>query len=243
MRIHVIEGAPGCAYAVKHGCTAVIVDAMRASATAAFLLECGAADLLIVREVEEALAAKTEQPDALVYGERGGLPPEGFDFGNSPREAEAARDRRVIFSTTTGAGRLVAAWGAKAAFMGSTVNASSVAAVIARYEADAVLIPAGLATDDTFFAQEDWAAATAIAMKLAAQGAVLGEGAEDFAYWRERIIEEGLPRLFDTAPHADKLRKVGLTEDIAFSAQMDICRAVPIAVERTKYGVRCARAS
>ncbi len=81
---HIIEGEAGCDYARERGCVAVVVDALRASATAAMLLHHGARSILAVREVEEALTAKTKHADALLFGERGGLPPEGFDFGNSP---------------------------------------------------------------------------------------------------------------------------------------------------------------
>lgn len=231
---HIIEGAAGCAHAREHGLVAVVVDALRASATAAMLLDAGAAEILAVREVTEARAARGEFSDALLYGERGGLPPEGFDFGNSPRTVDAARGRRVIFTTTTGAGRLVDCWGAEAAYMASTVNAAAVVRAAARHGKDVVLIPAGLMSDPGFNAQEDWVAAVVIAMRA---GGALGEGAGAFCAWRERIEHEGIESLFQTAPHALKLRRVGLGDDIAFCAQVDITTAVPRAVLRHPLGV------
>ena len=51
---HFIEGEAGCRYAVEHGCVAIVVDALRASATAAMLLDAGATRILAVREVAEA---------------------------------------------------------------------------------------------------------------------------------------------------------------------------------------------
>ena len=74
MHIHLIEGEAGCQFAVEHGCVAIVVDALRASATAAMLLHAGARQLLVVRTVEEAFAAKLELPGALLFGERGGVP-------------------------------------------------------------------------------------------------------------------------------------------------------------------------
>ena len=233
---HIIEGEAGCAYAVERGCAAVIVDALRASVTAAMLFEAEASEILIVREVEEARAARQAFPDALLYGERGGLPPDGFDFGNSPRDAAAAAGRRVIFTTTTGAGRMLSAWGAPAVLMGSTVNASAVVSAASSVGADVVLIPAGLATDPGFDAQEDWAAAATIAT---CSGMLVGRGSDRYAYWCERIASEGLERLFQTAPHAAKLRTVGLGKDVAFCARCDITSAVPQAVERNAFGLRC----
>jgi|SRR5690554_153554 len=236
MRWHLIEGEAGCKYAVDNGCVAVVVDALRASSTAAQLLADGAREILVVRTVNEALSAKQDWPDALLYGERGGLPPEGFDYGNSPLEAKHARGRRVIFSTTTGAGRMVSAWGAAAVYLGAVVNAKAVAAQAQSHNRDIVLIPAGLADDPNFDAQEDWVGATAIAM-AAGDAIPLGEGASAYAYWRARIEVEGIPKLFATAPHADKLRAVSMEADIAYCAQPDICSSIPVGTARHALGV------
>lgn len=234
MRWHIIEGAAGCEYAVKNRCTAIIVDALRASATAAMLLDQGATSILVVRKVEEARRAKQVLPGALLYGERGGVPPEGFNYGNSPQEAHHARDKGVIFTTTTGAGRLVSAWGAHAVLMGTTINATAVARAASGLEHDVVIIPAGFAGDPEFDAQEDWCAATAIAMKA---GVSIGEGEETFEAWRDRIDAEGIEAIFSGAPHAAKLRAIGMESDIAWCAQVDVTRAVPQGVARTELGV------
>jgi 2-phosphosulfolactate phosphatase len=236
---HIIEGEAGCAFARKNHGVAVVVDALRASATAAMLLGAGAEDLLVVGTVEEAFQAKAEWPDALLFGERGGLPPEGFDYGNSPRDAGKAKGRRIIFTTTTGAQRCIAAWGSEAVYMGSTVNATAVVNAAQEHEAGVVLIPAGLYGDPTFDAQEDWVAAVAIAML---SGGRVCEGRDRYDYWRARIEREGLPALFASAPHAAKLRRVGLETDIAFCAQRDLTPFAPRAVERMSLGVRMADA-
>ena len=234
MHWHIIEGEAGCEFAVAHKCTAIIVDALRASATAAMLCDRGAKSVLVVREVEEALRAGQVLPGALLYGERGGVPPEGFDYGNSPQEAHHARGKSVVFTTTTGAGRLISAWGAHAVLMGTTINASAVARAAAGLEHDVVIIPAGLAGDPNFDAQEDWCAAAAIAMKA---GVTIGEGREHFETWRDRIDGEGIEALFTAAPHADKLRALGMESDIAWCAQVDVTHSVPQGVARTDLGV------
>jgi len=234
MHWHIIEGEAGCLYAREHGCTAVIVDALRASATAALLLHHGATEILCVRTVAEARAAKAAWPGALLFGERGGLPPEGFDYGNSPLEAPAAAGRRVIFTTTTGAGRLVEAWGAGAVLMGSTVNAAAVVNAVTALGHDVVLVPAGLMGDPGYDAQEDRVAAVAIAM---AANAAIGTGAELFYHWQPRIVQEGLPALFAQAPHAENLRAIQQEADIAYCAQSDLTGAVPLAMAANEFGV------
>lgn len=234
MQWHIIEGEAGCEFAVAHKLTAVVVDALRASATAAMLCDAGASSILAVREVEEARQAKQAMPDALLFGERGGLPPEGFDYGNSPRDAHHAQGKPVIFTTTTGAGRLISAWGAGAILMGTTVNASATAQVAAGLGRDVVLIPAGLSSDPGFDAQEDRCAAVAIAMKA---GVEIGEGRDVFELWRDRIDAEGFAALFKQAPHAEKLRQIGLERDVAWCAQVNVTDKVPQAVTRTDLGV------
>jgi len=234
MRWHIIEGEAGCEFAVEHRCTAVVVDALRASATAAMLFDAGARSILAVRDVADARRARDAQPGALLYGERGGVPPEGFDYGNSPQEAHHAAGKHVIFTTTTGAGRLVSAGGAPAVLMGTTVNASAVAQVAARLAHDVVLIPAGLTGDPDFDAQEDRCAAVAIAMKA---GVEIGEGRDLFEDWRERINNQGFETLFAAAPHAAKLRDIDMGDDVAYCAQVDLTISVPKVRAITVFGV------
>lgn len=224
MTWHIIEGTAGCDYAKEHGCAAVIVDALRASATAAMLLDAGATEILVVAEVEEAFKLKESHPDALLYGERGGLPPEGFDHGNSPRETQAAKGRHVIFTTSNGSARLHEAYGAPALYLGSIVNALALVEKLSADELDVVLVPAGKFDDPSHDAQEDWVAAAAIAMLA---DATIGEGALLYRYWRQRIEVDGVQNLFDTAPHAQILKSLGLEDDIAFCARSNITKALP----------------
>ena len=230
IQCHLLEGAAGCAFARERQAVAVIVDALRASATATSLLAAGAVSLLMVRTVSEARAAHQKRPETLLFGERNGLPPEGFDGGNSPRAVAQAIGRPVVFTTTTGAQRMVDAWGARAVCMGTTLNATAVAAfALERAERDIVLIPAGLAEDPAFDAQEDWVAATVIAQALMRLNPLLDiqAGRERYETYATRIAAEGVLSLFESAPHAEKLRRVHLEGDIPFCAAQDRYDVVP----------------
>ncbi|NLV42546.1 MAG: 2-phosphosulfolactate phosphatase [Candidatus Hydrogenedentes bacterium] len=247
MRVHVIEGAGGCAFAAGRRAVAVVVDALRASATAAALLHAGAVDILAVPGVGGALAARRERPDALLYGERGGLPPEGFDHGNSPAEAHHAAGRRVVFTTTTGAGRLSQCAGAGAVLMGTVVNASAAVAAARRLagpDGEVVFIPAGLMDDPAFDAQEDRAAAVFLleCLRRECPDAEIGEGRDLRAAYAARLAEEGILRLFETAPHAEKLRRIHLESDIPLCADPDRYPAVPLAAALSPEGVLLRRA-
>lgn len=235
MLVHLIPGEAGCAYAREHGYVAVVVDALRASATAAMLFDADAAEILVVQEVDDARAAKEADPEALLFGERGGLPPDGFDFGNSPREVAQAAGRRVILTTTTGALRVNQAWGAAALYMGTTTNAAAVGLEASRHGKEIVVIPAGLADDPDAKAQEDWAAAVFVAEETQLD---IGQGAREFARMRYRIQAEGLDVLFKHGPHGKTLRELGLNEDVDFCSRLDVTEAVPVASDRTEFGVR-----
>lgn len=62
----------------------LIIDVLRAFSTAAYAFSCGAKEIRLVSGIQEALELKAKLLNAKAMGEVGGLPPEGFDFGNSP---------------------------------------------------------------------------------------------------------------------------------------------------------------
>lgn len=109
----------------------VVIDVIRAFSNAAYAFSVGAESITLVSGVEEALALKAQMPGALVMGEVGGLPPAGFDFGNSPTEIvrQDLRGKRLIQRTgagTQGAVRSVNAerlFAASFAVAGATVQA------------------------------------------------------------------------------------------------------------------------
>lgn len=82
----------------------VVIDVIRAFSNAAYAFSVGAESITLVSGVEEALELKAQRPGSLVMGEVGGLPPEGFDFGNSPTEILQQDLRGKPLIQRTGAG-------------------------------------------------------------------------------------------------------------------------------------------
>ncbi len=82
----------------------VVVDVIRAFTNAAFAFSRGARAIYPVSTVEDALKFKEEYPGALACGEVGGLPPEGFDFGNSPSQTRELDLSGKLIVQRTGAG-------------------------------------------------------------------------------------------------------------------------------------------
>jgi 2-phosphosulfolactate phosphatase len=82
----------------------VVIDVIRAFTNAAFAFSRGAKEIYPVSGVEEALQLKTQIPNSLACGEVGGLPPAGFDFGNSPTQTDLLDLTGKIVVQRTGAG-------------------------------------------------------------------------------------------------------------------------------------------
>jgi 2-phosphosulfolactate phosphatase len=82
----------------------VVIDVLRAFSNAAYAFSRGAREIHPVSGVEEALKLKAHLPDALVSGEVGGLPPRGFDFGNSPTQTRELDLTGKVIVQRTGAG-------------------------------------------------------------------------------------------------------------------------------------------
>ena len=63
----------------------VVIDVLRASTTIVTLFERGLSDLLVVNNLSQAVELSNEE-SRILFGEVGGTPPDGFDYGNSPSE-------------------------------------------------------------------------------------------------------------------------------------------------------------
>ena len=124
--------------------TAVIVDVFRAFTTAAVAFARGATKIVIVPEPAEALRLRAEGVGDLCVGEVNGVPPERFDFGNSPYELMQAelKNKVVIQSTRAGTVGVAAADEAETIYAGSLVVAGETAKAILRDEPSQVTIVA-----------------------------------------------------------------------------------------------------
>ncbi|MGH8056061.1 MAG: 2-phosphosulfolactate phosphatase [Candidatus Entotheonellia bacterium] len=236
VEVHLMSGEAGCRWAREHHAVAIVVDALRASATITLLLHGGARDVIVVKEVAEAHSYRRAHPEALLVGERGGLKVDGFDLGNSPVEIQhtEVRGRQVAFTSTTGAQRMVDCLGASAIMAGTTINATAVAQQATRMaraaEIPIVIIPAGLATDPDMVAEEDWLGAVVLATHMDIP--LSPESQPPFQDYQQRIRSTGLLEGFLHAEHGQKLVHLGFIEDIRLCAQVDlITDTVPILEE------------
>lgn len=82
----------------------LIIDVLRAFSTAAYAFSRGTKEIWLVSSVDEALTLKSQIQNSKAMGEVGGLPPEGFDFGNSPTRILEHDLTGITLIQRTGAG-------------------------------------------------------------------------------------------------------------------------------------------
>jgi 2-phosphosulfolactate phosphatase len=125
----------------------VIIDVFRAFTTAAVALANGASEIIIVRDVEEALALRAAGFGQLCMGEVGGRAPPGFDLGNSPFEVSQAHLEGLTLVQRTSAGTqgIVAAKLATRLYAGSLLTATATArAILSQSPPEVTLVAMGL---------------------------------------------------------------------------------------------------
>ncbi len=215
---------PSEALAIEAGCF-VVVDLLRATTTIATLFAAGLDHLLVVDDVDRAREAARKSGE-LLFGEVGGLPPEGFDHGNSPIEATAApvAGKGAVLFTTNGTLALCSLAPRGVVLAGSLANAGAVASVAASYER-VVVVCAGESRGQRF-AGEDFLAAGVIARRLAAlaPGIELGDAA---ALAIRTASGPDLQQLVRASHHARTLAALNLAPDIAFALREDTSLATP----------------
>lgn len=147
----------------------VVFDILRATTTMLMAISNGAAEIVPVAEIPEALALRASDPNLLLAGERGGLRIRAeqtgsidFDFGNSPREftAEKVHNRRIAITTTNGTRALRACAHAAEVHIGSFPNLSALVGNLSQSRfSNLLLICAGTADEASL---EDTLAAGAL---------------------------------------------------------------------------------
>lgn len=144
---------------------AIVVDALRASSSIIAMFESGAEAVIVAGSAREALdLAASERERYLVCGEVGGVPPAGFDYGNSPRQLSGVdlSGRMVVLSTSNGTRALHAVAAARQVLIGTGRNGPAVAeaalTAAERSRSDLTIVCAGddggrlVSLEDCFFA-------------------------------------------------------------------------------------------
>ena len=226
--VEVLLGPPWSAAAVR-GAHVAVVDVLRATTTIATALANGAAGVIPVAEPEEAIALgnRLGRDRVLFCGERHSVRIEGFDLDNSPASftPEAVAGKTLILTTTNGTRALRAVTTAASVRTAALVNRGAVAEALARETGDVAIVCAG---DANGFALEDAIGAGALvdALRALDGGVELRDGARAAALLY-RTVANRLADAIASADHAQSLAEKGFTDDVAYSAVLDVLDVVP----------------
>ena len=209
----------------------VVFDVLRASSTMVTALVNGAAGIIPVGEIAEALAIRRWEPEAVLAGERDGLriQPErsggvAFDLGNSPREftRDKVGGKTIVMTTTNGTRALRACAQARRVLVGSFLNLGATADLLKEDPPKRLLVVCSGTLEQAAF--EDALAAGALCDSIWPQyrsGAVA-----DSAGMAQRLFHaEEKDLLAAVAQSRNGQRLLGRPEleaDVAFCAQRDV---------------------
>ncbi len=212
----------------------IVVDVVRSTSSLVVVMSRNPGKVILTPTVQKAVKFASQQPvHPLLCGERGGLPPEGFDFGNSPREyVQADLEGKTIIFTSSNGTRAVADVGiAPFVFLGSFLNATAVVTEsLSKAQPlglDIMIVCAGreekFAIDDAYCA--GFLVATITANLPADSSFSIGEGGQAalaiYSYFRDPL------RLFESSGAGKAIIDVGLGDDIPFLLQKDVFDLVP----------------
>lgn len=206
--------------------TVVLIDVLRTCTAAAMLFESGLKHLDIVDKLKLA-RQRAESTGATLLGERAGLPPEGFNYGNSLAEIRNITiTGHAILTSENAPKALSSITGAKTLLLGSLYNADAVVnAALQHSKGEIFLICSG------FLGQEDLddtltAGYLAAKLKALVPTATL-EGASAFAINLMRAFPDPLEAFWRSST-GQYLRGLDMVEDLAIASYVSQSDCVPV---------------
>lgn len=226
MQIRVFPTVASVPSETFQGCSAVVIDVLRATTTIIQALSAGALAVVPVQSPDEAIhRAANLGASTVLGGERESLRIPGFHLSNSPEEytTDAVAGKTVFFTTTNGTRGLQAAAEAEPVWVGALVNATGVARRLAATGRDAIILCAG---SQGRLSLEDTVCAGAILMALGEQAHLDDLGLMALELFRCHRAD--LTALLRRGRNAQDLMRLGLGRDVHWAVRLDITDAVPV---------------
>lgn len=213
----------------------VVVDVVRATSTLPVIMSRQPGQVILTPTVQKAQRYAAQQSKhPVLCGERGCLPPEGFDFGNSPREFLNAdlEGKTVVFTSSNGTRAVADVAIAPHVFLGSFLNATAVVekalGCAFRENLDLMIVCAG--REEKFALDDAWCAGYLVSLLCgripATERFSLGDGGQAalgiFGYYHDP------EKLFAMSGSGVAVTEAGLVEDIPFLLQQDRFSTVPV---------------
>jgi len=190
----------------------VVIDVFRASNTIIACLASGVEHIIPVGELKDAYSLKRENPDHLLFGERGGIPPEGFDHDNSPAKATKLdlNGKKIILTTSAGSQGIVYSKNADEILIGSFANARAIIDYLKNKNPEKITLLA-IGNQAIEPATEDEECAKYLKSQLE-------DRKMDMDQMRDEILK---------SDGAKRLRRLGQEDDLEFSLNLDTHKVIP----------------
>lgn len=210
---------------------AVVIDVLRATTVATTAMAAGASAILTCSDIDDAKRLAADHAPALLCGERGCRPIDGFDLGNSPTEygASVVAGRTLVMTTTNGTRAVAASSSAKRVVLGSFLNLSAIVDAVG----DVASVHLVCAGTDGHITGEDVLLAGAIAETLTRRSPSADScdaTSIAIAWWRDRVgamDAEKLTEALAKTRGGRNLIRVGYGDDLARCAAIDSLPVVP----------------
>jgi len=244
LKVHVIlsnrfEPAEIAEVKIKN-CICAVIDTIRATSTIVTLIGCGADKVIVAADKKEAFFLKSVFKGSILCGEEKGLPPKGFDFGNSPLEISSAdlNGRTFIIMTTNGTQSILKAKQCRKVYALSTLNLNfCIDRVIEKSQeskSDILLVCSGekgkIAYDDAYTAG------------LAVKYLLTKPYKLEFTDAAKLVLAASLSEAntedaLEKSCSAKSLRAAGLGSDIAYISQLNKFKVAPLmSIQKLKTG-------
>jgi 2-phosphosulfolactate phosphatase len=206
------------------GVTAVVFDVLRATSSIVTGLAHGVTRIIPVGTIKEARDRKGIEPSLVLAGERGGLPIEGFDVGNSPGEFAELGGQGIVMTTTNGTLAIQGVRRARRVYIGALLNLDALADLLFRTRPkELLLVCAGTGEE---FALEDALGAGALLARLSDEIG-LSDAAIMARSVYERVGDDLLEWLRQTR-NGRALQEIGKGMDVIDCAEVSRYEAVGV---------------
>ena len=225
----------------------MVVDVLRASSSIVTLLERGCEVVVAAKDIAEARKLHRAAPAYLLCGETDGLPPEGFDYGNSPVEFSRLElaGKSAVLATSNGTRVLAAlAADAPAVLVGCLLNRAAVAraalAIAAERGFDVTVVCSAAYGGSVFVLEDALGAGAIVDAALAIDPGLIPGDAARFARDAFAMSQAHIGEAVHSAYHAQELVDAGLGEDVAYCGRLDTSSVAPL-LERAEGGMLMLR--
>lgn len=226
MKIDIIISASDIKEEKLKGRVVVVIDVLRATSVMVTALNNGVKEVIPVREIEEALdVAKGEREKYILGGERNALKIEGFDYSNSPLDytKENVMNKTLVMTTSNGTRAIKNSECADHIYIASMINAKAVAERLVSLNKDVVFVNAGTQGE---FSIDDFITSGYIIELLKGLTSV---DLTDIAITSNYIYKnnEDIFSFVKYANHYNRIKELGLEEDLKYCLTKDIINIVP----------------